>query len=160
MLREILKRTDPRLRLVSDPVGEVTDAVRELVADLFQTMRYGERLAIGLAAPQIGVFKRVFVMEDLARGPVGRLACIDPVILESADIVSVLEGCLSFESAETVFVERASRVTLEYTELSGKRRTKKLQGLVAVCAQHELDHLNGRLMSDYGAVVINGEEDA
>jgi len=119
--------------------------------DLVQTMRHGARSAVGLAAPQIGVSLRIFVMQErLDNGRDKLYVCIDPAIVQWAGRTSFSEGCLSFPDAAYVRTERAERITLAWTDRKGARQEKKLVGLLAVCAQHELDHLDGKLMVDYG----------
>lgn len=150
-IRAVLQYPDPRLQEVARAAlpEEVTD---ELVADLTHTMLHGEREAIGLAAPQIGVTLRVFVMAEKLRS--GRLkvhVCVNPAIIaRTTGTMKMREGCLSFGELEYVATERAARVRLAYGDRDGRQQVKWFDGLLAVCAQHELDHLDGKLMVDHG----------
>jgi len=160
-LREILPNDDARLRERSVEVDwrEGSEQVRALCEDLRHTMLHGARAAIGLAAPQIGVLKRVFVMAELLAG--GRFkvhVCINPEIRDRRGSMRLREGCLSFAEDEYVEVERAAEVELVYADHTGRQRSRRFQGIMAVCAQHELDHLDGKLMSDHGAVERRGED--
>jgi len=123
------------------------------------TMRHGARAAIGLAAPQLGILKRVFVMaEKLAGGRAKVYYCINPEIRSRRGIARMREGCLSFAEDEFVVVDRAAEVELAYTDIQGADIVRKFRGLLAVCAQHEIDHLDGKLMSDHGAVERRGDD--
>jgi peptide deformylase len=147
-LREIIKLPDPRLRLVSKPVDKITDEVKNLVADMFDTMY--EAPGIGLAAIQVGVPQRVVTL-DLARKDEPRQpqAIINPEIVWSAEERSTYEeGCLSIpEFYEEV--ERPAQVKVRYTDLDGNPHEVEANGLLATCLQHEIDHLNGVLFIDH-----------
>jgi peptide deformylase len=147
-LREIIKLPDPRLRQVSKPVDKVTDEVKTLVADMFETMY--EAPGIGLAAIQVGVPQRVVTL-DLARKDEPRQpqVIINPEIVWSADERSTYEeGCLSIpEFYEEV--ERPAQVKVRYTDLDGNPHEVEANGLLATCLQHEIDHLNGVLFIDH-----------
>ena len=146
--RTILTLPDPRLRLVSKPVGKVDAAIRKLVADMFETM-YGAP-GIGLAAVQVGVPKRVVTM-DLAKKdePKNPKVYINPEILwASEERTTYEEGCLSIpEYYEEV--ERPAQVKVRYTDLDGNAQEVEANGLLATCLQHEVDHLNGVLFIDH-----------
>lgn len=147
-LRPILIHPDPRLRRTADPVGVIDDAVRNLVSDMFDTMY--DAPGIGLAATQLGVMKQVFVMDCGGKDdPPAPLALINPELLwVSEDKALSEEGCLSIPD---VFenVTRPARVALAWTDLDGARRQSDFDGRWATCAQHELDHLQGKLFIDY-----------
>lgn len=147
-LREILKLPDQRLLLVSDPVGDVTDAVRRLSADMLETMYAAP--GIGLAAIQVGEPVRLVVI-DLAKKDEERrpMVLVDPEITWSSDETRVHEeGCLSIpEYYEEV--ERPDRVRYRYRDLDGRTIEAEADGILATCLQHEIDHLNGRLFIDY-----------
>lgn len=151
-IRPILIHPDPRLRKRCPPVETVDKELRKLADDMLETMY--EAPGVGLAAPQIGVIKRVFVM-DCDRDEPGEqpTVCINPEITWASDeTVTAEEGCLSIPE---VFDEitRPEAVRLAYTDIDGKRQERELTELWATCAQHELDHLNGKLFIDYlGAV--------
>ncbi|MGR3542371.1 MAG: peptide deformylase [Hasllibacter sp.] len=148
-IRPILTHPDDRLRALCAPVGAVTDEVRALAADLLETMY--DAPGRGLAAPQVGVPSRVFVMDvawkDGAPAPV---AMVDPEVLDASPGEEGLEeACLSIPGAPRV-VMRPSAVTMAWTDLAGERVHRRLTGMEARCAQHELDHLNGVLILDHG----------
>jgi peptide deformylase len=147
-VRDILTLPDPRLRLVSQPIGGVDAEVRRLVEDMFETMYAAP--GIGLAAIQIGVPKRVITM-DLAKKDEEKKpqVFINPEILAtSAGRSTYEEGCLSIpEYYEEV--ERASEVKFRYLDLEGTERELEAGGLLATCVQHEIDHLNGVLFIDH-----------
>lgn len=160
MIREILQSDDARLRERSVEVDwqEGAESLRALSADLCHTMKYGERPAIGLSAPQVGVFKRLFVMEEtLDSGRVKVHLCINPEVVARRGIMRMREGCLSFGKDEYVETARSAEIELEYSDLNGRRSTRRFKGILAVCAQHELDHLDGKLMSDRGELKRRGE---
>lgn len=146
-LLPILQFPDPRLRLPCLPVGEVTPDILTLTKDMLATMYAAE--GRGLAAPQVGVLRRLFVMDvvwkDDERAP---QVFIDPLITAtSAEMASFTEGCLSIPGVPSP-VSRPAAVTLEWTGPDGARRSETFTGIAAVCVQHEYDHLNGRLCID------------
>lgn len=130
------------LRQPSDPVGKVDQGVRELVRDLFETMEADS--GVGLAANQIGIARRVAVVE--ADGQ--RVILIDPEIVEREGKVTGEEGCLSIPE---IFadVERAARVVVETTSLDNERVRVEVTELASRAVQHEIDHLNGVLFLDH-----------
>ncbi|MDR3421156.1 MAG: peptide deformylase [Xanthobacteraceae bacterium] len=147
-LREILKLPDKRLRLVSEPVKRVDAGIRALVDDMFETM-YGAP-GIGLAAIQIGVGKRVVVMDLSKKEDTHKpLVFINPEITwESKEKSSHEEGCLSIpEYYEEV--ARPDEVKVKFLDLDGKTHEITAKGLFATCIQHEVDHINGVLFIDH-----------
>jgi peptide deformylase len=147
-VREIITAPDPRLKTVSTKVERVDDGVRALMDDMLQTM-YAAR-GIGLAAIQIGVPKRVIVM-DLAAGDEDRQPqfFVNPVILwQSDDKVPAEEGCLSVPDLYEK-VERPSRVRVRYLDYAGGSQEVEADEMLAVCLQHEIDHLDGVLFIDH-----------
>ena len=147
-LRDILIVPDPILKQVSKPVETVDDDLRTLMDDMLETMYAAP--GIGLAAIQVGVAKRVIVM-DLAREgePAAPRHFVNPEILwASEETAPYEEGCLSVPD---IFdeVERPSRVKLRYLDYHGKTVEEDAEGLFAVCIQHEMDHLEGVLFIDY-----------
>lgn len=144
---EILHYPDARLRRVCLPVGAPDDGIRQLAADMLETMYAAP--GRGLAAPQVGVLRRLFVMDPAWKeGTPAPLVCLDPEILDAADAECTgPEGCLSIPGVP-VTVSRPEWVLLRWHDLDGQVRTERLAGAAAVCAQHELDHLNGRLIID------------
>jgi peptide deformylase len=147
-IRPILIIPDARLRAVADPIIEVDDDIKALAKDMLDTMY--DAPGIGLAAPQIGVMKRIVVMDLAGEGePPGPLVMINPEITHFGDQMQVTEeGCLSIPELYYE-VERPNDVTVKYTDLEGKEVTKEAEGKLAVCIQHELDHLDGVLYIDY-----------
>lgn len=154
-VRVVLQHPDPRLRIVAHRVEVITEDILLLVDDLIHTMRHGNRDAVGLAAPQLGAPFRVFVMEGRLGGGRPKIyACINPEITSRVGKTGFSEGCLSFPEKTFVRTERAERVTLSWTDRQGHRHVKELTGLLSVCAQHELDHLDGKLMVDHGELQV------
>lgn len=149
MTRPILLFPDPRLRKSCAPVGRITPEVETLAADMLAAMYAAP--GVGLAAPQVGVLSRVFVMDctkepDAPRAP---LVMVDPEIVTSSEAVNVYEeGCLSFPE-QYAEVTRPAEVRMRWTGLDGKTHERDFGGLWATCAQHELDHLNGKLFIDH-----------
>jgi len=147
-IRPVLTAPDPRLKAVSAPVAHVDDGIRKLIADMLESMYAAE--GIGLAAIQIGVPKRVLVM-DLAQreGKREPRAFINPKILwASEETASVQEGCLSVPDIWED-VERPARIRAEFLDRDGKLQTLEADGLLATCLQHEMDHLEGVLFLDH-----------
>ena len=147
-LREILVVPDPLLKQVSKPVDAVDDELRALMDDMLATMY--DAPGIGLAAVQIGVPKRVIVM-DLAREgePKAPKYYVNPEILwASEETLPYEEGCLSVPEIYDE-VERPARVKLRYLDYDGKPVEEDAEGLYAVCIQHEMDHLQGVLFIDH-----------
>ena len=147
-LRDILKIPDKRLRLVSEPVKRVDAGIRALADDMFETMY--DAPGIGLAAIQIGVAKRVVVMDlskkDEAQAP---QVFINPEITWRSEETSTHEeGCLSIPDYYEE-VERPQRVKVKYLDLHGKEHEIEADGLLATCLQHEVDHTNGVLFIDH-----------
>ena len=141
----ILQFPDPRLRTVARPVKAVDDRIRTLIADLFETMY--DAPGIGLAATQCDVHERVIVVDVSDEGD-APLALVNPEILSRDGIERMDEGCLSVPG---VFeeVERADRIRVRALDRDGKPFELEAQGLLAVCIQHEIDHLDGKLFVDY-----------
>ena len=143
--REILHFPDSRLRNVAGPVEKVDDEIRQLVDDMFETMY--DAPGIGLAAIQINVPQRVIVI-DISEDKSEPLCLINPEILEKEGEESMDEGCLSVpEIYETV--TRAEKIRVRALDRDGKSFEMDTDGLLAVCIQHEIDHLDGKLFVDY-----------
>src|SRR5215211_6086883 len=152
-IRPIVEVPDPRLREISKPVEGVDDELRELVADMFETMY--EAPGIGLAAIQVGVPKRILVIdlqepEEEGGEPVNDpRVFINPEIVESSDQeVPYTEGCLSVPD-QYAEVDRPDCIRARWLDLDGKQRDEEIEGLLATCLQHEMDHLNGILFIDH-----------
>ena len=147
-LRDIIILPDKRLRSVSKPVVEISDEIRTLVADMFDTMY--DAPGVGLAAVQVGVPSRVVVMDLSKREAESEpLVFINPEITWSSEEKSPYEeGCLSIPDIHED-VERPARVKIRYLDLDGKPQEADAEGLFATVIQHEVDHLNGVLFIDH-----------
>ena len=138
-LLNILQYPDERLHTVAKPVGQVDERIQKLVADMFETMY--EARGIGLAATQVDVHERVVVM-DLTEDRSEPRVFINPVIVEKDGETTYEEGCLSVPGIYDT-VTRAERVKVEALNEKGEKFTLEADGLLAICVQHELDHLMG-----------------
>lgn len=141
----ILHFPDPRLRTVAKPVARVDDAVRQLADDMLETMYAAP--GIGLAATQVNIDQRVVVI-DISEEKNQPLCLINPEILELAGIEEMEEGCLSVPGVYER-VQRADRVRIRALDRAGLSFEVQADGLLAVCIQHEIDHLDGKLFVDY-----------
>ena len=146
-LLPILRWPDPHLSRAAEPVTELDDGVRRLAADMLETMYAAP--GRGLAAPQVGVMRRLFVMDTAWKD-----GAPDPIVLLNPEIVSVSEetetrgeGCLSIPGV-LAEVTRPAEVTMRWTGLDGVAHEETLTGFAAACAQHELDHLDGIVTFD------------
>jgi peptide deformylase len=152
-IRSIIEAPDPILRQVSEPVAELTDVHRGLIADMFETMYAAP--GIGLAAIQVGVPERILVIDlqepeveggEPVRDP---HVFINPEILQSSDDLQIYnEGCLSLPD-QYADIERPARVRARWMDGEGRQQEQDLDGLLAVCLQHEMDHLEGILFVDH-----------
>ena len=148
----ILEVPDPRLRTISEPVAEVDDALRALIADMFETMY--DAPGIGLAAVQVGVPKRVVVMDLQEENEDGEAVreprvFVNPEILDPADERSLYsEGCLSVPD-QYADVERPARCRVRWQDEQGEQHDELFEGLWATCIQHEMDHLEGIVFIDH-----------
>ncbi len=141
----VLHFPDPRLRKKASPVDNIDGQIRQLARNMLETM-YAEG-GIGLAATQVNVQKRIIVM-DLSAEKNAPMTLINPEITARVGAEEMQEGCLSVPGFfETV--SRAKSISFTYLTLDGQRIVEKADGLLAVCIQHEIDHLNGRLFIDY-----------
>ena len=150
-LLPILTAPDPRLKTISEPVVEVNDEIRKLVDDMFETMY--EAPGIGLAAIQVGVQKRLLVVDVIGKNDEENdpdpIALINPEITWVSDDDSVYEeGCLSVP-AHYADVVRPAEITVKYLDRDGKEQELHADGLLATCIQHEIDHLDGILFVDH-----------
>jgi peptide deformylase len=141
----ILEFPDPRLRKTATPVAVVDDALRQLIDDMLETMYAAP--GIGLAASQVDVHKRLLVT-DVSADNSAPYALINPVILEKDGVTVSEEGCLSVPGYYED-VERAEHVRVRYQDRNGEQVEAEMGGLLAVCVQHEIDHLDGKLFVDY-----------
>lgn len=142
---EILHYPDDRLRTKARPVTKVDDQIRQLVDDMFETMY--EAPGIGLAATQVNVHQQVIVI-DVSEEKNQPLCLINPVIIESDGEEESEEGCLSVPDIYDK-VKRSELVTVKALDRDGREYTLKAAGLLAMCIQHEMDHLQGKLFVDY-----------
>lgn len=142
---DILHFPDPRLRNKAKPVQEVDDRIRQLVDDMFETMYQAP--GIGLAAIQVNVPLRVVTI-DLSEEHDQPLALINPEILERDGVEEMDEGCLSVPGVYEK-VRRADHIRFRALDRDGQPFEQEADGLLAVCVQHEIDHLDGKLFVDY-----------
>ena len=149
MIRPILIHPDPRLKKPCEPIAAITPEIVALANDMLQTMY--DAPGIGLAAPQVGVTKRLIVM-DCEKPPDGiprPMVLINPVVLwSSEDLATYEEGCLSIPD-QYADVQRPSQVRVGWRDLDGVEQQEQFTGLWATCVQHEIDHLAGKLFIDY-----------
>ncbi|MFL6549216.1 MAG: peptide deformylase [Povalibacter sp.] len=144
-LLPILEFPDPRLRTRAQPVTEVDDALRTLIDDMFHTMYAAP--GIGLAATQVNVHKRVIVI-DVSESHDEPVVLINPEILAREGMEEMEEGCLSVPGIYDK-VARAERIRVRTLDRKGRQIEFDAEGLLAVCIQHEMDHLDGKLFVDY-----------
>lgn len=145
-LLPILSYPDPKLRTIAQPVAEIDDDIRQLVSDMFKTMY--DAKGIGLAATQVDRHIQLIVM-DLSENHDQPMVFINTKVTPlTEECVPYKEGCLSVPQVYDD-VERPSRVKIEFLNLDGEQVEMEADGLLAVCIQHELDHLNGKLFVDY-----------
>jgi peptide deformylase len=142
---DILEFPDPRLRTVAKPVSEVDDSLRALIADMFETMYAAP--GIGLAATQVDVHRRLLVL-DVSEHSDAPMVFINPEILSSEGEQVYQEGCLSVPGIYAD-VNRADRIRVRALDRDGKSFECDADSVLAVCIQHEMDHLAGKLFVDY-----------
>ena len=148
MLRKIIIEPDPILRKKCEPLEKVDTDTKKLMDDMLETMYAAP--GIGLAAVQIGILKRLVVI-DISRDEEKKnpIFLINPEIINQSKQTSVYEeGCLSIPG-QFAEIERPAECTLKYFDYNGKEKELKAGGLLATCIQHEVDHLNGILFIDY-----------
>jgi len=145
---DLVKAPDPRLKLVSEPIAEVDSKLRRFMDDMVDTMYAAN--GIGLAAIQVGVPKRIAVIDLDPGGPKSKVIyLINPRIVDaSGEMITSNEGCLSVPEVWDD-VQRPSRLTVEYTDEKERLQTVTAEGLFAQCLQHEIDHINGMLFIDH-----------
>jgi len=144
-LLNILHYPDPRLRIRALPVNSVDDEIRKLADDMLGTMY--EAPGIGLAATQVNVNKRVIVL-DVSENHNSPFCLVNPEILSLEGVEQMEEGCLSVPGVYEL-VERADSIKVRYFDLSNELVELDASGLLSVCIQHEIDHLDGKLFVDY-----------
>jgi peptide deformylase len=147
MIRTILIHPDPRLKKLCDPITEITGELRQLAADMLETMY--DAPGIGLAAPQVGVTKRLLVMDCIKEGTPEPMVMFNPAVTWGSEDMTVYEeGCLSIPD-QYADVKRPAEVQVRWTDLDGAEQERQFTGLWATCVQHEIDHLDGKLFIDY-----------
>jgi len=144
-LLPVLKYPDPRLRKIATPVERVDDEVRALIRNMAETMYAAP--GIGLAATQVDVHRRIIVI-DISDTRDQLRTFINPVILEKSGDAEFEEGCLSVPGIYEK-VQRAQRVTVQALDVDGRPYTLEAEDLLAICIQHEMDHLEGKVFIDY-----------
>ena len=146
MILEIKKYPDEVLRQKSHPIDTITDEIKELASNMAETMYNAP--GYGIAAPQVGVSKRLLVVDDsLGSDPTRLMKIVNPVIVESSGELFEEEGCLSIPG-EYELVKRFSNVTVKYTDIDGQECVIEVEGLLSRIFQHEIDHLDGHLFID------------
>ncbi len=141
----ILEFPDPRLRKTASPISDVDDEQRTLIDDMFETMYAAP--GIGLAATQVNIHKRLFVA-DVSADQTEPHAFINPEIIEKDGVIVTAEGCLSVPGYYEE-VQRAEHIRVRFLNRDGEQIEMEAEGLLAVCIQHEVDHLDGKLFVDY-----------
>ena len=147
-IKDIITVPDETLKKISDPIEKVGINEKKLINDLFETMYHSK--GIGLAAVQVGILKRILVIDvstkDEKKNP---LSFINPSIKKVSDETSIYEeGCLSIPET-FIEIERPKICEIEYIDIVGKKRNLKCDGLLSTCLQHEINHLDGKLIIDH-----------
>ena len=152
-IRQIIEVPDPLLRQISKPVDTVDDELRALIADMFETMYHAP--GIGLAAIQVGIPKRVLVIDLQEPAEEGGEPVRDPRVFINPEIVEAseqevpyTEGCLSVPD-QYADVDRPDRIRARWLDESGASHDEEIEGMLATCLQHEMDHLEGVLFIDH-----------
>ncbi len=144
-LLNVLHFPDKRLRTVAKPVNKITSEIKKIAEDMLETM-YAEQ-GIGLAAIQVNIDKRIAVI-DVSQESDQPLVLINPLIIDESGEEESEEGCLSVPETKAN-IKRSEFVTVEFLDEKGKDKKIEADGLLAICIQHELDHLDGKLFIDY-----------
>ncbi len=150
--RKLLIWPDKKLLAVSEPIKSVNEEIKLLIRDMIETMK-DEGNSAGLAAPQIGVNKRIFIAnidpkQNESNGTNGHEAFINPEIILKSGTFTWEEGCLSIPG-ERGKVTRSENITLKYTDINGEIKKRVAHNYLSGCFQHELDHLDGKLWIGY-----------
>lgn len=149
MIRKIITHPDSILTKVSEPVSEINDDIRQLLEDMAETMR--ANTGVGLAAPQVGLNIRVVVLDvddEAESKKFGLIKMINPRIVAREEEIHFEEGCLSVPNLR-VTTSRSARICVCFLDENGKSRELTAEGLLAVAIQHEIDHLDGKLIIDH-----------
>ncbi|MFD0965620.1 peptide deformylase [Seminibacterium arietis] len=144
-LLDVLIYPDERLKIVAEPVTVFDEALSQFIDDMFETMYHQE--GIGLAATQVNVHKRVITIDIEGTGE-NQIVLINPEIIESCGETGIEEGCLSLPGLRG-FVPRKEKVTVKAFNRKGEEFILQADELLAICIQHEIDHLNGVVFADY-----------
>ena len=154
-LLPIITAPDPRLKIKALPVAAVDDKVRRLMDDMLATMR--QAIGVGLAAPQVGVAKRVIVLDVAREGerPQPMMLANPEILWRSPELTTGSEGCLSLPE-HYAEVTRPEKIRLRYLDYQNEIREIEASGLLATCVQHEIDHLGGVLFVDHISMVKRG----
>lgn len=144
-LLPILRFPDVRLKKIAQPIGSIDESIRQLVGDMAETMY--EAPGIGLAATQVDVHKQLIII-DISEDKSDLRVFINPRLEQCEGFQEGEEGCLSVPGVYEK-VERSERVTVHYLDINGQQQSLVADGLLAVCLQHELDHLNGKVFVDH-----------
>ncbi|WP_331828343.1 peptide deformylase [Candidatus Blochmannia sp. SNP] len=142
---EILRYPDKRLRKIADPVITVSNDTRQIVNDMFDTMYFNK--GIGLAATQVNIQQQIIVI-DLCLKNKRRIVLINPNIIKRTGIISITESCLSIPQIHEI-IPRSENVTVRALDQNGNKFEMEANNLLAICIQHEVDHLCGKLFIDY-----------
>lgn len=146
-IRKIIYLPDPRLRKRSDEISRFDDSLTTLINDMLETMYEGN--GVGLAAPQVGINLRLSVIDVVGeKKPDDQIVMINPEIIERRGTEKSREGCLSVPGVYE-FVERSEWIKLKALNAKGESYELEADGLLAVCIQHEIDHLDGKVFIDY-----------
>ena len=154
-LLPIITAPDPRLKIKALPVAAVNDKVRRLMDDMLATMR--QAIGVGLAAPQVGVAKRVIVLDVAREGeqPQPMMLANPEILWRSLELTTGSEGCLSLPE-HYAEVTRPEKIRLRYLDYQNEIREIEASALLATCVQHEIDHLDGVLFVDHISMVKRG----
>ena len=142
---EVLKYPDDRLRTKAKPIEKVDDAIRQIIDDMFETMYHDE--GIGLAATQVNIHQQIITI-DIEGDKQDQVVLINPEVLASSGETGIEEGCLSIPGCRGL-VPRKETITVKALDRNGKAFTLEANESLAICIQHEIDHLNGVLFVDY-----------
>ena len=147
-IREIITVPDETLKKISEPIEKVGTNEKTLIKDLFETMYHSK--GIGLAAVQVGILKRILVIDVSTRDEKKEpMSFINPTIKKISDETSIYEeGCLSIPDT-FIEIERPKICEVEYIDINGKIKNLKCDGLLSTCLQHEINHLDGKLIIDH-----------
>jgi peptide deformylase len=151
-MRDLVTIPNPKLYAVSNPIVSFNDDLVDLVDDM--TLVKQEKQGVGLAAPQVGVILRVIIFNFRGK----EIAVVNPIITNKKGTQTTVEGCLSIPHG-SYEMKRSASLTLSGYDINGDEVRYKMAGLDAVIVEHEVDHLNGILISHYGRIILNGSNE-